>query len=83
MNFKSLVLVSCEGFTTDGLAAVAANCRWEKMNLVLLLYICLRIWFLLSLFSYGVWFLFVQFWFDCLMFFYSCTVQGILQLSSD
>lgn len=27
MNFKSLVLVSCEGFTTDGLAAVAANCR--------------------------------------------------------
>ncbi|CAN0870159.1 Protein AUXIN SIGNALING F-BOX 2 [Linum grandiflorum] len=26
-NFKSLVLVSCEGFTTDGLAAVAANCR--------------------------------------------------------
>ncbi|KAF5735856.1 protein AUXIN SIGNALING F-BOX 2-like [Tripterygium wilfordii] len=27
-NFKSLVLVSCEGFTTDGLAAVAANCRF-------------------------------------------------------
>ena len=27
MNFKSLVLVSCEGFTTDGLAAIAANCR--------------------------------------------------------
>ena len=27
VNFKSLVLVSCEGFTTDGLAAVAANCR--------------------------------------------------------
>lgn len=26
-NFKSLVLVSCEGFTTDGLAAIAANCR--------------------------------------------------------
>lgn len=26
-NFKALVLVSCEGFTTDGLAAVAANCR--------------------------------------------------------
>ncbi|XP_010554129.1 PREDICTED: protein AUXIN SIGNALING F-BOX 2-like [Tarenaya hassleriana] len=27
VNFKSLVLVSCEGFTTDGLAAIAANCR--------------------------------------------------------
>ncbi|KAI3977463.1 hypothetical protein MKX01_000376 [Papaver californicum] len=26
-KFKSLVLVSCEGFTTDGLVAVAANCR--------------------------------------------------------
>ncbi|KAI3958656.1 hypothetical protein MKW98_030321 [Papaver atlanticum] len=26
-NFKSLVLVSCEGFTTDGLAAIAKNCR--------------------------------------------------------
>ncbi|PIA26046.1 hypothetical protein AQUCO_10000013v1 [Aquilegia coerulea] len=26
-NFKSLVLVTCEGFTTDGLAAIAANCR--------------------------------------------------------
>jgi hypothetical protein len=26
-NFKSLVLVSCEGFTTDGLAAIATNCR--------------------------------------------------------
>ncbi|XP_043704262.1 protein AUXIN SIGNALING F-BOX 2-like [Telopea speciosissima] len=29
-NFKSLVLVSCEGFTTDGLAAIAANCRVLK-----------------------------------------------------
>ncbi|TKY63001.1 AUXIN SIGNALING F-BOX 3 [Spatholobus suberectus] len=28
--FKSLVLVSCEGFTTDGLAAVAANCRFLR-----------------------------------------------------
>ncbi|KAL9677702.1 hypothetical protein QQ045_005936 [Rhodiola kirilowii] len=27
VHFKSLVLVSCEGFSTDGLAAVAANCR--------------------------------------------------------
>lgn len=26
-NFKSLVLDSCEGFSTDGLAAIAANCR--------------------------------------------------------
>ncbi|CAL0322740.1 unnamed protein product [Lupinus luteus] len=29
-NFKSLVLVSCEGFSTDGLAAVAANCRFLR-----------------------------------------------------
>ncbi|WVZ08743.1 hypothetical protein V8G54_022089 [Vigna mungo] len=27
-NFKVLVLTSCEGFTTDGLAAIAANCRF-------------------------------------------------------
>lgn len=27
VNFKSLVLVRCEGFTTEGLAAIAANCR--------------------------------------------------------
>ncbi|RDX93662.1 Protein TRANSPORT INHIBITOR RESPONSE 1 [Mucuna pruriens] len=26
-NFKVLVLTSCEGFTTDGLATIAANCR--------------------------------------------------------
>ncbi|TKY52552.1 TRANSPORT INHIBITOR RESPONSE protein 1 [Spatholobus suberectus] len=26
-NFRVLVLTSCEGFTTDGLAAIAANCR--------------------------------------------------------
>ncbi|KAK6785858.1 hypothetical protein RDI58_014383 [Solanum bulbocastanum] len=26
-NFRVLVLQSCEGFTTDGLAAIAANCR--------------------------------------------------------
>uniref|UniRef100_A0A5B7AXN6 F-box domain-containing protein n=1 Tax=Davidia involucrata TaxID=16924 RepID=A0A5B7AXN6_DAVIN len=26
-NFKVLVLSSCEGFTTDGLATIAANCR--------------------------------------------------------
>ncbi|KAI4366950.1 hypothetical protein MLD38_022747 [Melastoma candidum] len=29
-NFKSLVLVSCERFTTDGLAAIAANCRYLR-----------------------------------------------------
>ncbi|KAG2411427.1 hypothetical protein I3760_Q002900 [Carya illinoinensis] len=29
-NFKALVLVSCEGFTTDGLAAIAANCRFLR-----------------------------------------------------
>uniref|UniRef100_A0A7N0V5Q9 Uncharacterized protein n=1 Tax=Kalanchoe fedtschenkoi TaxID=63787 RepID=A0A7N0V5Q9_KALFE len=27
VNFKSLILVSCEGFSTDGLAAIASNCR--------------------------------------------------------
>jgi len=26
-NFKVLVLISCEGFSTDGLAAIASNCR--------------------------------------------------------
>ncbi|KAF8020896.1 hypothetical protein BT93_G1338 [Corymbia citriodora subsp. variegata] len=30
VNFKTLVLVSCEGFTTDGLAAIAANCRFLR-----------------------------------------------------
>lgn len=30
-NFKSLVLVSCEGFTTDGLAAIASNCRYNDV----------------------------------------------------
>ncbi|XAR58319.1 hypothetical protein NMG60_11026768 [Bertholletia excelsa] len=30
VNFKSLVLVSCEGFSTDGLAAIASNCRFLK-----------------------------------------------------
>ncbi|KAG4912593.1 hypothetical protein AAZX31_19G089600 [Glycine max] len=29
-HFKSLVLVSCEGFSTDGLAAIAANCRFLR-----------------------------------------------------
>ncbi|XP_077212157.1 protein AUXIN SIGNALING F-BOX 2-like [Tasmannia lanceolata] len=26
-NFRALILVSCEGFSTNGLAAIAANCR--------------------------------------------------------
>ncbi|KAF9605383.1 hypothetical protein IFM89_016960 [Coptis chinensis] len=30
-NFKSLVLSSCEGFTTDGLGAIASNCRLAMM----------------------------------------------------
>ncbi|CAA0833845.1 Protein AUXIN SIGNALING F-BOX 3 [Striga hermonthica] len=29
-NFKSLVLVSCEGFTTDGLAAIVSSCRFLR-----------------------------------------------------
>lgn len=27
-NFRVLVLAFCEGFSTDGLASIAANCRW-------------------------------------------------------
>ncbi|KAJ8527274.1 hypothetical protein K7X08_029751 [Anisodus acutangulus] len=34
-HFKVLVLLSCEGFTTDGLAAIAANCRSDYCFLVL------------------------------------------------
>ncbi|XP_057961029.1 protein TRANSPORT INHIBITOR RESPONSE 1-like [Malania oleifera] len=29
-NFRVLVLSSCEGFSTDGLAAIASNCRYLK-----------------------------------------------------
>ncbi|KAJ8773070.1 hypothetical protein K2173_028247 [Erythroxylum novogranatense] len=29
-NLKSLVLISCEGFTTDGIAAIASNCRFLR-----------------------------------------------------
>uniref|UniRef100_A0A2P2JU50 F-box domain-containing protein n=3 Tax=Rhizophora mucronata TaxID=61149 RepID=A0A2P2JU50_RHIMU len=29
-NFKSLSLVSCEGYSTDGLAAIASNCRFLR-----------------------------------------------------
>ncbi|XP_047310118.1 protein AUXIN SIGNALING F-BOX 2 [Impatiens glandulifera] len=30
VNLKALILVSCEGFTTDGLAAIASNCRFLR-----------------------------------------------------
>lgn len=33
-NFKVLVLSSCEGFSTDGLASIAANCRFEAFALL-------------------------------------------------
>ncbi|KAG6588870.1 Protein AUXIN SIGNALING F-BOX 3 [Cucurbita argyrosperma subsp. argyrosperma] len=29
-NFKALLLFSCEGFTTNGLAAIASNCRFLR-----------------------------------------------------
>ncbi|XP_047956137.1 protein AUXIN SIGNALING F-BOX 2-like [Salvia hispanica] len=29
-NFKSLVMVTCEGYTTDGLAAIASNCKFLR-----------------------------------------------------
>ncbi|XP_059294363.1 protein AUXIN SIGNALING F-BOX 2 [Lycium ferocissimum] len=29
-NFKSLVLVGCQGFSTDGIAAIASNCRFLR-----------------------------------------------------
>ncbi|CAJ2632107.1 unnamed protein product [Trifolium pratense] len=33
-NFKVLVLISCEGFSTDGLEAIASNCRnLKELNL--------------------------------------------------
>lgn len=33
-NFKSLVLVSCQSFSTDGIAAIASNCRLlRELNL--------------------------------------------------
>ncbi|PRQ37506.1 hypothetical protein RchiOBHm_Chr4g0403301 [Rosa chinensis] len=38
-NFKLLVLSSCEGFSTDGLASIAANCRFIS----LLLWLSIRI----------------------------------------
>jgi len=37
-NFKVLVLISCEGFTTDGLASIAANCRYlSNFSLIFIL----------------------------------------------
>ncbi|XP_057982599.1 protein AUXIN SIGNALING F-BOX 2 [Malania oleifera] len=29
-NFKSLVMITCEGFSTDGLEAIATNCRFLR-----------------------------------------------------
>ena len=37
-NFKSLVLVSCEGFTTNGLAAIASNCRSKQLIAFVLIF---------------------------------------------
>ncbi|KAF5731412.1 transport inhibitor response 1 [Tripterygium wilfordii] len=31
-NFEVLVLSSCEGFSTDGLAAIAANCHFSRRD---------------------------------------------------
>jgi len=39
-NFKVLVLSSCEGFSTDGLAAVAANCRFLTCCILSIYLIC-------------------------------------------
>lgn len=35
-NFKVLVLSFCEGFSTDGLASIAANCRFAASNAFIL-----------------------------------------------
>lgn len=43
-NFKLLVLSSCEGFSTDGLAAIAANCRFLSLFLCICFALCL-FWF--------------------------------------
>lgn len=48
VNFKSLVLVSCEGFTTDGLAALASNCRYKLVLLLLVLLLLLYSFFYLE-----------------------------------
>ena len=31
-NFKVLVLSSCEGFSTEGLVAIAANCKFFLLS---------------------------------------------------
>ncbi|KAI3944039.1 hypothetical protein MKW98_015191 [Papaver atlanticum] len=44
-NFKSIVLIKCEGFTTDGLDEIAANCRsfpHTCTSLVSLNFACLK-----------------------------------------
>ncbi|PRQ32558.1 putative leucine-rich repeat domain, L domain-containing protein [Rosa chinensis] len=40
-NFELLVLSSCEGFSTDSLASIAANCR----------FISLLLWLSIALFA--------------------------------
>jgi hypothetical protein len=39
-NFKVLVLTSCDGFSTDGLATIAAHCRhWPRLAFVPYLFV--------------------------------------------
>lgn len=95
MNFKSLVLVSCEGFTTDGLAAVAANCRWGSTCLLGWSCVCWCFFFVTCLdlkcllenlfvfvliWCFGGRVLSVQFWLFHVVCFGRCTVECIVQL---
>ena len=36
-NFKVLVLYFCEGFSTDGLAVIAANCKFFPSSFLFLI----------------------------------------------
>ena len=36
-NFRVLVLSSCEGFSTQGLASIAANCRYDSFSILSLI----------------------------------------------
>ena len=47
-NFKVLVLSSCEGFSTEGLAAIAANCRFSLTQIERFKLFVLKIWFLVE-----------------------------------
>ena len=45
-NFKVLVMSSCEGFSTDGLASIVANCRYKVaifLSFVVFYVICLYV----------------------------------------